>query len=96
MSTEGGVRALVLTRDGPVTAQVRVLAATDLPAGEIEIAVTHSSLNYKDALIVTGAAGLVRDYPHVPGIDLAGTVLASSDTSVAVGSDVLVTGCWLG
>jgi acrylyl-CoA reductase (NADPH) len=96
MSTEGSVRALVLTQDGPVTAQVRVLAAADLPAGEVEIAVTHSSLNYKDALIVTGAAGLVRDYPHVPGIDLAGTVLASSDVSIAVGSDVLVTGCWLG
>jgi acrylyl-CoA reductase (NADPH) len=100
--TRERVRALVLTRadEGPgevsIRAEVRELATSDLPAGEVTIDVSHSSLNYKDALIVTGHAGLVRDYPHVPGIDLAGTVSASTDPKVPVGSDVLVTGCWLG
>jgi acrylyl-CoA reductase (NADPH) len=92
-------RALLLSRTtdtAPVTAAVVELDRSRLPAGEVEIAVSHSSLNYKDALIVTGRSGLVRDYPHVPGIDLAGTVAASTDASVTVGSDVLVTGCWLG
>ena len=103
------VRALLLERDddGPVRAGVTELAPATLPGGdapadgEVEVAVVRSSLNYKDALIVTGAGGpLVRDFPHVPGIDLAGTVTAVGagvDPSVAaVGDEVLVTGCWLG
>jgi acrylyl-CoA reductase (NADPH) len=92
-------RALLLSRAddaAPVTAAVTELDDDRLPEGEVEVAVSHSSLNYKDALIITGHAGLVRDYPHVPGIDLAGTVVASVDPAVAVGSEVLVTGCWLG
>lgn len=96
------MRALVLTHDGAgptdasFRAEVRELGTSELPAGAVDIDVSHSSLNYKDALIVTGHAGLVRDYPHVPGIDLAGRVSASTDPEVPVGSDVLVTGCWLG
>jgi acrylyl-CoA reductase (NADPH) len=99
VSPEATVRALVLTREGSsgdVAAQVRALDAAELPDGDVEIDVSHSSLNYKDALIVTGQVDLVRDYPHVPGIDLAGTVVASRDATVTVGSEVLVTGCWLG
>ncbi len=103
----GAVRALLLERDadGPVRARVTELDALPggpLPApGEVEVAVSHSSLNFKDALIVTGAgAGLVAASPHVPGIDLAGTVVAVGPdvdpAVVTVGDEVLATGCWLG
>ncbi|MGA1774243.1 MAG: alcohol dehydrogenase catalytic domain-containing protein [Nitriliruptoraceae bacterium] len=101
--------ALLLERsgDGPVRAGVTDLPVDRLPGGdgpadgEVEVAVTHSSLNYKDALIVTGTGGpLVREHPHVPGIDLAGTVVAVGSGvdpgTAAVGDEVLVTGCWLG
>jgi acrylyl-CoA reductase (NADPH) len=95
-------RALLLSRaddTSPVEAEVTELPRDALPQGPegaVEIEVSHSSLNYKDALIVTGRTGLVRTYPHVPGIDLAGTVVATDDAGVPVGSEVLVTGCWLG
>jgi acrylyl-CoA reductase (NADPH) len=103
------LHALLLERDGdgPVRAGVTDLPLDRLPGGdapvegEVEVAVSHSSLNYKDALIVTGTGGpLVRDFPHVPGIDLAGTVTAIGPgvgpDVAAVGDEVLVTGCWLG
>lgn len=103
------LRALLLERDGdgPVRAGVTDLPTDRLPGGdapaegEVEVAVSHSSLNYKDALIVTGTGGpLVREHPHVPGIDLAGTVTAVGPgvgpDVAAVGDEVLVTGCWLG
>jgi acrylyl-CoA reductase (NADPH) len=75
---------------------IEQLDDADLPDGDVTIDVACSSLNYKDALVVTGAPGLVRTFPHVPGIDLAGRVVDSRAPGVAVGSDVLVTGCWLG
>ena len=91
--------ALMLRRDdpdGPPTAAVEQLDVSLLPAGEVDIDVTRSSLNYKDALVLDGRPGLVRDHPHVPGIDLAGTVTSSTDAAFAPGDEVLVTGCWLG
>jgi acrylyl-CoA reductase (NADPH) len=84
------------TADAPLTVAVEQLDDEALPAGDVTIDVTHSSLNYKDALVLAGHPGLVRDYPHVPGIDLAGTVLDSDDGSFTPGDEVLVTGCWLG
>ena len=91
-------RALFLTRegDGPVTANVRALDDKDLPDGDVTIDVAFSSLNYKDAMIIAGHPGLVRSYPHVPGIDLAGTVSSSDAPEFRPGDEVLVTGCWLG
>ena len=91
--------ALVIRRedaDGPVSAGIEQLDAALLPAGEVEIDVSRSSINYKDALVLAGRPGLVRDHPHVPGIDLAGTVTVSDDPAFAPGDEVLVTGCWLG
>jgi len=82
--------------DAPVTVAVETIDDDALPAGDVTIDVTHSSLNYKDALVLAGRPGLVRDYPHVPGIDLAGTVRTSDDAAFAPGDGVLVTGCWLG
>lgn len=91
-------RALLLTRegDGPVTASVRALDDEELPDGDVTIDVAFSSLNYKDAMIIAGHPGLVRSYPHVPGIDLAGTVSNSDAPEFHPGDEVLVTGCWLG
>ena len=95
-------RALLLSRADDASAIAAEVTEVDRGAlahgteGAVGIEVSHSSLNYKDALIVTGRTGLVRTYPHVPGIDLAGVVVTSDDPDVTVGSEVLVTGCWLG
>ncbi len=67
-----------------------------LPSGNVTVAVEYSSLNYKDALAITGKAPVVRQYPMVPGIDLAGRVEASSDPRWQAGDRVLVNGCGLG
>jgi putative YhdH/YhfP family quinone oxidoreductase len=67
-----------------------------LPAGEVTVAVEYSSLNYKDGLAATGQGGIVRNYPHVPGIDAAGTVVESRHPGFAVGESVLITGYDLG
>ena len=68
----------------------------DLPAGDVLINVSYSSLNYKDALSATGNKGVTRQYPHTPGIDAAGTVAASNTVDFKEGDEVLVTGYDLG
>ena len=68
----------------------------DLPEGEVLIDVQYSSLNYKDALSATGNPGVTRAFPHTPGIDAAGSVLASTDTRFAEGDAVVVIGFDLG
>jgi acrylyl-CoA reductase (NADPH) len=91
--------ALLLRRDdetAPPTVAIETMDDAALPEGEVTVEVTHSSINYKDALVLAGSPGLVRTYPHVPGIDLAGTVTSSEDAAFASGDEVLVTGCWLG
>ncbi len=91
--------ALIQRRDTPdaaPTVAIETLEDTELPDGEVTIDVERSSLNYKDALVLAGRPGLVRDYPHVPGIDLAGAVSASTTPDVEIGAEVLITGCFLG
>ena len=93
------MRALVLTQseDKKVTATFRGdLSVADLPEGEVLVAVEASSLNYKDGLAVLGKPGVVRKYPMVPGIDLAGSVLESSDARFRAGDPVLLTGWGVG
>ncbi|MFO7955015.1 MDR family oxidoreductase [Thioalkalivibrio sp.] len=86
-------KALVLeTHAGSPSAAVRTLHADDLPAGEVLLRVHYSGLNYKDGMILRGQGNLVREYPHVPGIDLAGTVLESADPRFAPGDPVVLTG----
>ncbi|MGH8252908.1 MAG: MDR family oxidoreductase [Steroidobacteraceae bacterium] len=90
-------RALVTdNRSGTVTATVQELAEAALPAGDVRVAVEYSSLNYKDGLVVNGAGGLVKNYPHVPGIDFAGTVLESRDSRWKSGDKVVLTGWRVG
>lgn len=75
---------------------LRELAEADLPEGDVTIRVQWSSLNYKDALALTGKGPIIRNWPMVPGIDLAGKVEASTHPAVPVGQDVIVTGHGLG
>ncbi|MBJ3778599.1 MDR family oxidoreductase [Acuticoccus mangrovi] len=96
------MKALVVDKtDAGVTAAVETIDPDRLPKGEpgdqmVEVAVSHTTLNYKDGLCLTGGGGLVRTYPHVPGIDFAGTVTASDDPRYEVGDAVLLTGWRVG
>ena len=82
--------------DGTMHAAVQTLATDALPPGETLLEVACSSLNYKDALSATGHPGVTRVFPHVPGIDVAGMVLASDDARYQPGKKVIVTGYGMG
>ncbi len=71
------------------------LGLDDLSAGEVVIKIGYSTINYKDALAATGAGKILRTYPLVGGIDLAGTVVSSEDERFDAGNEVLVNGCGL-
>lgn len=75
---------------------VEELPFDSLPSEGVLVRVAYSSLNYKDALSATGHRGVTRNYPHTPGIDAAGTVVASDDERFGTGDEVLVTGFDLG
>lgn len=72
------------------------LAETDLMDGDVTVRVTHSTINYKDGLALTGKAPVVRRWPMIPGIDLAGEVLTSSHADFKTGDPVLLNGWGLG
>ena len=93
-----GFEALVVDKDaeGKTHAAVRRLEVDDLPAGEVTVAVQYSTVNYKDGLCIGPGAGLVRKYPHVPGVDFAGIVEDSSDPRYAPGDAVVLTGWRVG
>lgn len=82
--------------DGQYRGREQTLSVADLPEGEVLIRVTHSSLNYKDALSASGNKGVTRQFPHTPGIDAAGEVVESTVSEVSAGSQVIVTGYDLG
>jgi acrylyl-CoA reductase (NADPH) len=82
-------------QDKKIVARYEQLTLDDLAAGEVVIRVQYSDINYKDALAATGAGRILRRYPLVGGIDLAGVVESSSDTRYSKGDSVLVTGCAL-
>ena len=87
-------KALVLNQDaGGFSAGIQQLAPEAFPAGEVLIRVAYSSLNYKDGLAVTGKPGVVRKWPMVPGVDLAGVVEESASAEFQKGDEVVVTGC---
>ena len=90
--------ALVVRKDdeGKTSAQVEQIELDDLPAGEVVVTVEYSTVNYKDGLCLGPGGGLVRDYPHVPGIDLAGTVESSDDARYSPGDKVVLTGWRVG
>ena len=91
--------ALILERDDDGEARARIAELEDdrLPEGEVTVAVEYSTLNYKDGLCLSPkGGGLVRAYPHVPGIDFAGTVAASDDPRYKPGDKVVLTGWRVG
>jgi NADPH2:quinone reductase len=81
--------------DGGVRAGFEDLTLDDLSDGDVVIRVSHSTINYKDALAATGAGRILRKFPLVGGIDLAGTVVDSNVSGIAQGDTVLVNGCGL-
>ena len=77
-------------------ADYQTMEDADLMPGDVEIAVTHSTINYKDGLAVTGKAPIVRRFPMVPGVDFAGRVIASTHKDFAPGDLVVAGGCGMG
>lgn len=86
----------VQEKDGEYVGNIETMDTADLPEGDVLIHVTHSSLNYKDALSASGNKGVTREYPHTPGIDAAGEVIESNTDQYTVGQQVIVTGYDLG
>lgn len=90
-------KALVLEESGGViTPIIRELDDSALPAANVAVAVEYTTVNYKDGLIITGGGGLVKRWPHVPGVDFAGTVLTSEDPAYRPGDKVVLTGWRVG
>lgn len=92
--------ALMVNKDeetGLATAAVEQISLDQLPTGEVIVAVEYSTVNYKDGLCLSPkGGGLVRNYPHIPGIDFAGTVEASDDARYKPGDKVVLTGWRVG
>ena len=90
-------KALLLTeKDGKVTPQITQLDEERLPDGDVTVRVQYSTLNYKDGLILNGLGRLVRNYPHVPGVDFAGVVEASRHPAFKPNDTVILTGWRVG
>lgn len=90
--------ALIVTKDedGKTHAAVKAISMDDLPPSEVCVAVEYSTVNYKDGMCIGSGSGLVRSYPHIPGIDFAGTVETSTDERYAPGDKVVLTGWRVG
>lgn len=96
MSTTRSFKAYRIHEENrKIVARFEQLSLDDLSPGEVVVRVSHSDINYKDALAATGAGRILRRYPLVGGIDFAGTVESSDDARFAPGQAVLVTGCGL-
>jgi len=97
MTIIGPFRALrVYEGDAGIEARIESISETDLGPGEVLVQVAYSSLNYKDALAVTGCGRILRGSPRIPGVDLAGTVVTSEDARFQPGDAVIATGYELG
>ncbi|MCY4301527.1 MAG: oxidoreductase [Aestuariivita sp.] len=93
------MRALVVRKDegtGETFAAVEDIDDGQLPDGDVTVDVEYSTVNYKDGLCLGAGGGLVRAYPHVPGIDFAGTISHTENTSFRVGDKVILTGWRVG
>ena len=93
------MRALMMQQgeDGLAAAEIKDISIDDLPQADVLVKVEYSTLNYKDGLCLSAkGGGLVRNYPHVPGIDFAGTVEASDNPKFAKGDKVVLTGWRVG
>jgi len=82
-------------KDGEIVAGFQELGLDDLTEGNVVVRVTHSTINYKDALAATGKGKILRRYPLNGGIDFAGVVVSSEDVDFQPGTEVLMNGCGL-
>jgi NADPH2:quinone reductase len=82
-------------QEGKIVAGFQELTVDDLTEGNVVVRVSHSTINYKDALAATGKGRILRRYPLNGGIDLAGVIVSSEDAEFQPGTDVLVNGCGL-
>jgi len=92
-------KALVIDRDESTKAQsiaIKTLSEADLMEGDVDIRVEHSTINYKDGLAITGKMPVVRRFPMIAGVDLSGTVVASTHTGIEAGENVILNGWGLG
>jgi D-arabinose 1-dehydrogenase-like Zn-dependent alcohol dehydrogenase len=90
-------KAIVIEKDETgYRASLKDVDESQLPAGDVTVRVSHSTLNYKDGLAITGKGRVVRKFPMVPGVDLVGTVEESSHSSYRVGDAVLLNGWGVG
>jgi len=97
MSDTTSFRALVVSKDGEnLSYAIQNLTEADLPPGDTVVDVSYSTLNYKDALVLKNLGRLVKSFPHVPGIDFAGTVRHSESTILTPGQKVILTGWRVG
>ncbi len=97
MAKDTGFTAIVIDEtDGEVTSSIQTLDENALPEGDVSVDVKYSALNYKDGMVLAGLGRLVRDYPHVPGIDFSGVVRSSSNPHFEPGDEVVLTGWRVG
>lgn len=90
------VKAIVITKDENYAAALSEVQQSDLPDQNVQLDVLYSTLNYKDGLAITGKGPVVRSFPMVPGIDLVGTVSATSTDEFTVGDNVILNGFGVG
>ncbi len=91
------IRALLLEEDdGKVTSSLTEVSESDLPDGDVTVAVDYSTLNYKDGMVLKGIGRLVRDYPHIPGVDFSGVVETSGSDAFKPGDRVVLNGWRVG
>ena len=90
-------KAIVLNKSGEdFSREIKTVDKSFFKNGNVTVKIEYSGLNYKDALILKNGAGLVKEYPHIPGIDFSGKVVESESSDFKVGDDVLLTGCRVG
>ena len=90
-------KAIVLTQSGDkFSREVKVLDQSFFKTGNVLVKIDYSDLNYKDALILKNGAKLVKEYPHIPGVDFSGTVVKSESEDFKSGDEVVLTGCRVG
>ena len=90
-------KAIVLNQSGEnFLREVKTLDKNFFKTGDVFVKVDYSGLNYKDALILKNGAKLVKEYPHIPGIDFSGKIIESENANFKVGEEVILTGCRVG
>ena len=90
-------KALIINQDGEsFTREIKSIDKSFLKHGDVTVKIDYSSLNYKDALILNNGAKLVKEYPHIPGIDFSGTVVESENEKFKIDDEVILTGWRVG